>query len=374
MLLSPELAQEIVRETMTRVGRNINIMDESGSIIASGEPSRIGQHHAAAAAAIRLNETIAVDEAGMHRYPGAQTGVNIPIQFGHRTIGAIGITGRPDDVEPLGQLLKMTTELMIRQNDAKWQEERRQNEIDLIVEELKRHSDVPPDAETICRRLQSLRLPWEPPYQAAIVDCRPAGARRLQSWSRESLIAAIADAAGSAHAIVGNDRPQRFALLLARAERADAERAWRQLARWMRTERLPCRIAVGNPAESLTLARVSFEEAQMALQYAGAEHDSIVARFGEIEARALAGLIPREHGARLWNKLAPVWQEKMTDTITHLCAANLSIAGAAASLGIHRNTMLYRLEQIAALTGYDPRRFEHAMLLRIALWQRPEAD
>ncbi|WP_027482169.1 PucR family transcriptional regulator [Deinococcus pimensis] len=43
---------------------------------------------------------------------------------------------------------------------------------------------------------------------------------------------------------------------------------------------------------------------------------------------------------------------------------------AAARLGVHRNTLTYRLEKIALLTGLDPRRFDQAVQLRLALLLR----
>jgi carbohydrate diacid regulator len=369
MLLTPDLAEEIVRETMERVGCNINIMDASGNIMASGDPARVGTRHEAAAEAVRRNETITVDESNAAQYAGAQTGVNIPIRFGHRTIGAIGITGRPQEVEPMGQLLKMTTELMIRQSEWKRQAERRQQEIDLVLEALLHRGEAARDADGMVRRLQSLQLPWEPPFAAAVVACSLSDSVR----SRESLLSAMCEAVGGDRAILGNDGPQRFVLVLTGADADSSERSLRRLSEWMEAEGIIGCIAVGNRAASLAAIRASFEEADMALRFAGAERTGVV-RFDDIEARALASLIPREHGERLWQKLAPVWNPKMAETIRHYCAANLSIARAAESLGIHRNTMLYRLEQIASLTGYDPKRFEHAMLLRIALWQQPEAD
>lgn len=379
MLLTPELAGEIVRETMARVGRNINMMDEAGIIIASGEPSRIGQYHAAAAEAIRRNESFVIDEAqAAARYPGAQMGFNVPIQHRDRTIGAIGITGRPQEVEPLGQLLKMTTELMIRQNELKRTYEQRQQEADWIVEALTRGPEGAPEAESIAvrQRLEALCGRWDPPYRAAIVSCPfpEAGGSGGAAWSRERLSAGMTDAMGGSQALLGRDRPQRWVLLLGQADRDAATRAIRRLADWLRSERVRFRIALGNPSASLAHVRISFEEADLALRHADMKSDDPIVYFDEIEARALANLLPLEHGLRLWRKLAPVWQDRMTDTVAHFCSANLSIAGAAASLGIHRNTMLYRLDQIATLTGYDPRRFEHAMLLRIALWQRQRAE
>ena len=36
-------------------------------------------------------------------------------------------------------------------------------------------------------------------------------------------------------------------------------------------------------------------------------------------------------------------------------------------LGIHRNTLNYRLDKVATLTGLDPHRFDDAVQIRLAL-------
>ena len=36
-------------------------------------------------------------------------------------------------------------------------------------------------------------------------------------------------------------------------------------------------------------------------------------------------------------------------------------------LSIHRNTLSYRLDKIASLTGLDPRRFDDAVQIRLAV-------
>jgi carbohydrate diacid regulator len=48
-------------------------------------------------------------------------------------------------------------------------------------------------------------------------------------------------------------------------------------------------------------------------------------------------------------------------------SANCSSVIAARQLSIHRNTLSYRLDKIATLTGLDPRRFNDAVQLRISL-------
>ena len=45
---------------------------------------------------------------------------------------------------------------------------------------------------------------------------------------------------------------------------------------------------------------------------------------------------------------------------------NLNIAETARQLHMHRNTLIYRLEQVEKRTGLDLRRFEDAMTYKIA--------
>ena len=42
----------------------------------------------------------------------------------------------------------------------------------------------------------------------------------------------------------------------------------------------------------------------------------------------------------------------------------------ASHLAIHRNTLSYRLDKVTSLTGLDPRRFDDAIQMRLALLLR----
>jgi len=66
-------------------------------------------------------------------------------------------------------------------------------------------------------------------------------------------------------------------------------------------------------------------------------------------------------------KLPPSTGDALRDTLLAVARANGRIAPAARSLGVHRNTVLYRLHRAAAELGIDPRRPEDAIrLLRTA--------
>jgi carbohydrate diacid regulator len=73
--------------------------------------------------------------------------------------------------------------------------------------------------------------------------------------------------------------------------------------------------------------------------------------------------------------LSPLDHEyELIETLEAFFAADCSPADAARRLRIHRNTLAYRLAKVASLTGLDPRRFDDAVQIRLALVLRGLGD
>ena len=69
--------------------------------------------------------------------------------------------------------------------------------------------------------------------------------------------------------------------------------------------------------------------------------------------------------------LGPLDHEpELVETVNAFFSLNCSPSLTASQLCVHRNTLNYRLEKVASLTGLDPRRFEDAVLIRLALLVR----
>lgn len=69
--------------------------------------------------------------------------------------------------------------------------------------------------------------------------------------------------------------------------------------------------------------------------------------------------------------LSPLDQEpELLETLDMFFRENCSVSSTAAGLCIHRNTLSYRLEKTASLTGLDPRIFDEAVQIRLALLLR----
>lgn len=67
------------------------------------------------------------------------------------------------------------------------------------------------------------------------------------------------------------------------------------------------------------------------------------------------------------NNVPEYIEPEVISTINRFLENNFNIAETARQMHMHRNTLLYRLEQIESRTGLDLRRFEDAMTFKIAL-------
>ena len=112
-MIEPELARKFIERLTQYTEYNINIMNESGVIIASRDPQRIGKYHAVADRIIHGQEEIVVirDEK---EFPGVLPGINMAIMHEGRKEGVIGVTGDPDAIRDVALITRLALETMLR--------------------------------------------------------------------------------------------------------------------------------------------------------------------------------------------------------------------------------------------------------------------
>lgn len=136
--LDGALARQIVKRTMKIIGHNINVMNNHGVILGSGESHRIGAIHEGALLAISQQRTVEISAQSTGTLQGVKPGINLPLHYKGEIIGVIGITGEPEKLRSYGELLKMTAEIIVEQantiEQAQWH--CRQKE-ELIIELIK---------------------------------------------------------------------------------------------------------------------------------------------------------------------------------------------------------------------------------------------
>lgn len=104
-MIQIEVAQNIVERMKNIIHQEINFFSIKGVIIASTDPSRIGQtNHEGASTILKTKESVIIEYD--NQYIGAKQGINLPVTIQNKIVGVIGITGKKEEVLQYGEIIK----------------------------------------------------------------------------------------------------------------------------------------------------------------------------------------------------------------------------------------------------------------------------
>ena len=137
----------------------------------------------------------------------------------------------------------------------------------------------------------------------------------------------------------------------------------------------PAVISLSSPFSDLDHLPAAYEEARLSLEVGRMFYpDRAVWLHDRLDIGRLVFHIPQavcqdyireKIGAHFLEKPSPVFDSDILHTGLCFLDNNLNIAETARQLHVHRNTLLYRLEQIEKETGLDIRNFDQAMTYRM---------
>ncbi|MGB3296543.1 MAG: helix-turn-helix domain-containing protein [Phormidesmis sp.] len=145
------------------------------------------------------------------------------------------------------------------------------------------------------------------------------------------------------------------------------------VARLQDETKMPVGVGIGRYHPGLSGLSKSYQDARIALrlgqQFAS---DSPVQCLDELGIVAFACVADEQTKVELaLHLLSPLDSEcDLLKTLQVFFERDCALMATAKVLVIHRNTLTYRLEKIASLTGLDPRRFDDAVQIRLALLLR----
>ncbi len=100
MKVSRKQARDLIAEISAVVDIDINIMDDTGTIVASTDDERIDQFHEGAQMLIRDRRSELIVHYD-NEFRGCRKGINLPLIYKDKIIGVIGLTGRDRGDDPL---------------------------------------------------------------------------------------------------------------------------------------------------------------------------------------------------------------------------------------------------------------------------------
>ncbi|MFD1334432.1 CdaR family transcriptional regulator [Oceanobacillus iheyensis] len=366
-ILTEQLASQIVQRTMSIIHANINIMDRTGTIIASGNPSRIGQLHDGAVQVIREKRTIEIDTSGATHWQSSQSGINLPITFQNNIIGVIGITGPPDRIRDYSQLIQMGAELTLEQafltNEIQQNKQIRQTQITNIL------LGTEQDQTYIQERAHYAKLDIQTTY-AVIIIFTPVLDKKhteevekhIQSWLNHE----------DEHIRLFTNQH-----LILKKEIGYSNHAHIKdiLVEKHKNSSIPnMTIAVGSYLTGVDGWRQSYQQAQKIIEVTKTLYPSGgVWNYEDLSLEILAYDLLKNK-PQSTKELTTTYQRILTEsdgiqlhqTLQTYIEENGKVSITSDKLFIHRNTLTYRLDKIHQITGKDPRNINHLLELKMA--------
>ncbi|EKM0376063.1 helix-turn-helix domain-containing protein [Cronobacter turicensis] len=371
-LLDESTARLIVRRAMSIIDYPVNVMDNHGVIIASGDPQRLMERHEGALLALAESRVVEIDAATARHLKGVRPGINLPFCFRQRQIGVIGISGEPSQVRACGELVKMAAELMVEQaallEQNQWEKRYRE---ELTLQLLAGGGD--PEARESMAAWLGVAL--SVPRIAWIIELRAGNPQQM----RELLAELEREARDALFAMTGFS--EMVMLRPASMENGqwsphqERQQAQRLHALWQ--GRFNVRLILGGfypgdagPSRSLRAARAT----QSMARRLKLRHKTLV-----YDENPLAALLcdlgddwrADELGAP-WRRLAE-HDEKgvLRQTLRHYFSRNCEQAQTASALHIHVNTLRYRLQRIEAITGLKINQLSDCLQLYVGMLTQP---
>ncbi len=385
MILTNELAQQIVDNIMPIVRQNVNIMNHAGIIIGSGQKHRLNSFHKGARDVIDSGAVLAIFPEDLDRYPGALPGLNWPIVLAGQTVGVVGVSGHPDAVRNTAELVKMITEL-IMERELLMEEFRSQSHLheQFALQLLSEHAAA--SYSQIEARAKLLKFDLTLPRLITALDVSPILESAFSQYGPYDLVSARAQESllqrvVAAGAIAAEDMVAFLENRLVIFKHFPRGALPARIGEWgaslagllaADSRETPLTLGLGSLVGSPLRLHDSYQEALFVLasRRSGAGPASIY-DFDLLTSYLLRnprGIASCSAARDLQDKLSEKVDARydMRNTIQRLLDNNLNLALTAKALFIHRNTLVFRLKKLEQLTGLTPaQKINHAILCKI---------
>lgn len=368
MKITSDLALPIVRRLMTIVTYNINIMDEYGVIVASGDMTRINQRHEGAVQVLTTGKEVIISDKESKHFSYTKPGVNLPIEFQDKIVGVVGITGNPDELYQFARVVKMSVEVLLQQIYMNNQLQHQIKAMEGWILDLVNPYEF--DAKKLETMAGLIHIEYQIERSVFLVKINGLSQTRFEFQNQ--ILNSLKILIDSQSLYVFLEEEFLFlSIPFSGKNQSDEIRLANKIRQVLEKMNISPSIGIGNRNRGIEGYRKSFFEAKQSIELlqkggnpnriAHIEDWGIMQILDSIPMEIRAGFIEKYLYAK--NKLTGEWEE----TLRVFLESDLHVKKAAAKLHIHHNTLVYRLERIVDQLQLDPRKFNDAVLLNLLL-------
>lgn len=371
-----KIAQIIVSRVMNILDINVNVMDERGIIIASGDAERIGTLHEGALLVLSQHRVVDVDESMVVHLHGVYRGVNFPLRLGVNVVGVIGLSGEPQLLRQYGELVCTAAEMMIEQTQLmKLLAEERCIREELALQLITENGHSALSKIWAQHQRINLRVPRVVSIVTMDNGCLDADTAMSELHYLQKKLSI-----NDSNSLVAITSPSEIAILKTALNKrgewdVEIHRNWmNHLQKWIKENLKFCyRISIGGYFTGDDGIYRSYLTAQ-SVMHAGKQrmpekrcyfyHELIL----PVLLEGFRSSWQQRELARVLSRLTQLdCKGLLRRTLFQWFKNDLQPQKTSNALFIHRNTLDYRLKKISDITGLDLGSFENRCLLYIAL-------
>lgn len=380
MILDKRDCQKIVDRVISILGKNINIINSEGIIIASGDKSRINAFHAGAKLAVLERKEVIVEDNNLNLYKNCKKGVNLPIYYNGEILGVVGISGEPSEVKGYGVIVKELVELMIQENERRKLELFEFRAVSSFAKDLIK-ANVQEDESDFIARANLIGFQYNLPRKVIVVDI--CSSPRISDQTNENTetmlqrlnqdILDLIKEISEVNDIVFNLYEQRFVIF--KTCKNDLKQYCDEIQKLLEQKlKINIYIGIGGVCKNLKDYHKAYMEADKVIAVGKKLDEKKKLYFAEdYSIQLLLNSISADQKQVFLNRFGDMFTNgtrgninEMINTIRVYFENKMNVKDAATVMFLHRNTMAYRINKFKETYKIDITDPYECMLLYIA--------
>lgn len=359
-MIEPEMARRFIEQVTQYTEYNINIMDESGVIIASRDPKRVGTYHEVADRIIHgTQDMIVITDEKM--FPGVLPGINMAIIHEGRREGVVGVTGDPDKIHDVALITRMAMEAMLKyekqQEQIRLRRSRKEHFISLLTQSefasateirgiagqleydesrvrvpilcrMYREASDPPEPEQVLEAMRRSRGHWVQDFSYVMDETHLLVFKTVKVDGRRNMV----------------------------DYREEIEDYLEDVLKWLKSRDVRAVFYVGTLQNSFSQYFYAYRHCKWLESHMRYPGDIVF--FTDYVKEYFRTLTPRQELHRIFNvydsETPDEKKQQFVEMIKALEETNYNLSEAAGKLYIHKNTLVYRYNRMKDYLGVDP--------------------
>lgn len=376
MIITADIGQPIVDQMIKVIDYNVNIMNNKGIIVASGDRSRIHQIHQGAIEAIELKRERIIHTTDYENMMGTVMGINVPIEINNNIVGVVGITGDPTKIYKYIHIIKVTVESLLKQQLLIEQLRYKQTELQEWIQNLADESFN--DFSLLNSKAEYLNIDMNIKCSIVVIEIKDFNksisdfenlrqneekiTRAIKLYIYKSIFQTYLE---KGIFVVGYP-------ILNKDDQIKCNDTCKMLHEELEKDGFLNYIGIGEAKKGIYGYRLSIFEALQSIdilkQVNSNQKIAHIAEWGIVQLIAqIPGNVRKNYISQFTDSNLTLNSE-LEETLNTFLENNLNIKQTSEKIHIHRNTLIYRLDKIKELWGLDPRKFSDAVKLQLLYW------